>query len=75
MSPRELRIRRMKASVTQFRLAAILGVPPSKVGDWESGAAPIGADELALLDATLQAFEDHALFSRNPIESGRAAAR
>lgn len=75
MKPSELRIRRMKASVTQFRLASILGVPPSRVSDWENGAAPIGEDEEALLDVTLQAFEDRALISRWPSDGERAFAR
>lgn len=75
MKPSELRIRRMKASVTQFRLASILGVSPSRVSDWENGAAPIEPDEVALLDVTLQTFEDRALISRRPSEGERAAAR
>jgi len=43
----DLKLRRIRARIRQYRLAQELGIPPTTLCDWENGRRPIPARQQA----------------------------
>lgn len=55
MTPRELRDRRLALGWSHNEMAGVLGVPPAKVADWETGSGEV--PEGRTLNLLLRGFE------------------